>query len=132
MIDFETTIFNKVYESVAPLCANKGFVSTVISEKPTAFPAASLIEIDNKTVQNKQSSTPTENFALVTYQLDVFATTKGKCRQVYAAADSVMLGLNFSRMSGMYIDNRQNTKVFRYTARYEAEIDPDGNIYRRS
>lgn len=132
MIDYEVTIFNKVYPSVAPLCANNGFVSTVISEKPTAFPAASLIEIDNKTVRNRQSSTPTENYALVTYQLDVFATSKAKCREVFAAADTAMIGMNFSRMSGMYIDNRQNTKVFRYTARYEAEIDPDGNIYRRS
>ena len=132
MIDYEVTIFNRIYEVAAPLCANKKFVSTVISERPTAFPAASLIEIDNRTVRNRQSSTPTENYALVTYQLDVFATSKAKCREVYAAIDSAMIGLNFSRMSGMYIDNAQNTKVFRYTARYEAEIDPDGNIYRRS
>lgn len=132
MIDYEVKIFNKVYAVVAPLCANKRFVSTVITEKPTAFPAASLIEMDNRTVRSRQSSTPAENFALVTYQLDVYATTKSKCREVFAAADGAMIAMNFSRMSGQYINNPDNTKVFRYVARYEAEIDPDGNIYRRS
>lgn len=132
MIDYEVKIFNKVFAVVAPLCANKHFVSTVITEKPTAFPAASLIEMDNSTVRDRQSSTPAENFALVTYQLDVYATTKSKCRKVFAAADGAMIAMNFSRMSGQYINNPDNTKVFRYVARYEAEIDPDGNIYRRS
>ena len=132
MIDYEVQIFNKVHATVAPLCAKNGFVSTIISEKPTAFPAASLIEIDNRTVRALQSSTPVENYSLLTYQLDVYATTKSACRKVYATADSAMIAMNFSRVSGTYIDNKMNTKVFRYTARYEAVIDPEGNIYRRS
>jgi hypothetical protein len=66
------------------------------------------------------------------YQLDVYATTKAKCKEVYAAADGAMIAMNFTRISGDYINNFDNTKVFRYTARYEAEIDPEGNIYRRA
>ena len=131
MIDAEVKIFNAVYSVVAPVCANNKFVSTVISETPPAFPAASLIEMDNTTVRNKQGSTPKENYALITYQLEVYATSKSKCRTVYAAADEAMIALNFSRMSGQYINNPDNTKVFRYVARYEAMIDPEGNIYRR-
>lgn len=131
MIDREVQIFNRVYASVAPLCARNRFVSTIITEPPTAFPAASLIEINNRTVLAKQSSTPVENFASVMYQLDVYATSKSKCREVFAAADDAMLGMNFSRVAGQYMDNAANTKVFRYVARYEAEIDRDGNIYRR-
>lgn len=132
MIDAEVKIFNRVYASVAPLCANKRFVSTIITEPPTAFPAASLIEINNRTVLARQSSTPVENYALVMYQLDVYATSKSKCREVYAAADDAMIAMNFSRVSGQYMDNAANTKVFRYVARYEAEIDTEGNIFRRS
>lgn len=130
MIDFETTIFNKVHAVVVPLCAKNKFVSKQIVSV-TAFPAASLIEMDNYTIRDRQSSTPVENFARITYQLDVFAQTKKDCRTVFAAADGAMIALNFSRMSGRYIDNPNNTDVFRYTARYEAEIDPNGNIYRR-
>lgn len=131
MIDYEVQIFNKVHSVVAPLCAKNKFVSKQVLS-PTAFPAASLIEMDNATIRNRQSSTPGENFALITYQLDVFAKTKRECREVFAAADEMMLKLNFSRMSGRYIDNPGNPDVFRYTARYEAEVDPDGNLYRRS
>lgn len=130
MIDAEVKIFNRVYEKVAPKCAKGKFVSTIISEEPTAFPAASLIEIDNTTIRWLQSSTPVENFSRITYQLDVYATTKSKCREVYAAADEAMLAMNFSRMSGQYIGNATNTKVFRYVARYDAIIDRQGNLYR--
>jgi len=131
MIDYEVKVFNRVYADVAPLCANNRFVSTPITEPLTAFPASSLIEMDNATVQNLQSSTPSENYALVTYQLEVYATSKAKCRQVVAAADGAMIALNFTRISGQYIVNLDNTKVFRYVARYEAVVDKDGNFYRR-
>ena len=130
MIDYEVKIFNRVHAAVSPLCAKNKFVSKqIVSE--TAFPAASLIEMDNTTVRSLQSSTPGENFALITYQLDVYAMNQSDCRKVFAAADEAMLGMNFSRMSGLYIDNPGNPDVFRYTARYEAMIDPDGNLYRR-
>ena len=132
MIDYEVKIFNRVHTAVSALCANKRFVSTVITEEPTAFPAASLIEMDNTTVRRRQSSSPVENSALVTYQLEVYALTKSKCKEVFAAADEAMIAMNFSRISGQYIANFDNMKVFRYVARYEAEIDRDGNIYRVS
>lgn len=131
MIDFEVKIFNRVYNAISPLVAKNKFVSKqIVSE--TAFPAASLIEMDNATVRRRQSSTPGENFALITYQLDVYAMKKSECRKVFAAADEAMILMNFNRISGQYIDNPGNPDVFRYTARYEAEIDPEGNLYRRS
>lgn len=129
MIDAEVKIFNRVYGSVAPLCANNKFVSTQVVS-PTAFPAASLIEIGNTTLARRQGTSLIENFAIITYQLDVYALSKSKCREVYSAADDAMIGLNFNRISGQYIDNPDNTKVFRYVARYEALIDPEGNLYR--
>lgn len=132
MIDYEVKIFDRVYAKVAPLCASKKFVSTIVSDPPTAFPAASLIEMGNVTVRERQSSLPVENFSTITYQLDVYALSKKDCRKVFATADEAMIALNFSRMSGQYINNPDNTDVFRYVARYEAEIDQNGNIYRRS
>ena len=130
MIDVEVKVFNRVYSKASPKCAKGKFVSTVITEEPTAFPAASLIEMDNATYRRLQSSTPIENFSLITYQLEVFATTKAKCREVYTVVDDEMISMNFNRMSGQYINNAGNTKVFRYVARYEALVDREGNIYR--
>lgn len=130
MIDCEVKVFNRVYAKVAPLCAKNKFVSTIITAEPTAFPAGSLIEMDNATVRDMQSSTPVENYSRVTYQLEIFATTKSKCREVFAVADDEMIAMNFTRMSGQYINNAGNTKVFRYVARYEALVDQNGNLYR--
>ena len=132
MNDCEVKVFNRVHASVAPLCAKNRFVSTVITEPPTAFPAASLIEIDNRTVQRLQGSSPVENFSLVSYQLDVYANSKAKCREVYSVADDAMIAMNFTRTSGMYINNLDNTQVFRYSSRYVAIVDREGNLYRRS
>ena len=129
MIDYEVNIFDKVYRKAAPLCATGKFVSTQIVS-PTAYPAGSLVEISNTTVRKRQSSTPVENFSRIMYQLDCFALSKAECRAVYKAADEAMIGMGFSRISGDFLDNAGNVDLFRYTARYEADIDPDGNIYR--
>ncbi len=129
MNDYESTIFNNVHAVAATLCAKNRFVSTPI-DSYTTLPAASLYELDSRTVALLQSSTPTENFTRATYQLDVVAETKSKCRQIFVAIDERMIQLNFIRISANYITYPDNTKVVRYVARYEAMIDPSGNIYR--
>ena len=131
MIDYEVNVFDKVYRKVSPLCAKGKFVSVYVPS-PTAYPAGSLIELTNRTVRKRQSSTPIENFARIMYQLDVYALSKAEARAVLAVADDEMIALGFTRVGGDYADNSDNIDVFRYTARYEAEIDREGNIYRVS
>lgn len=130
MIDYEVKIFNRVHSKAAPLCAKNQFKSVYVAE-PTALPAGSLIEMSNVTVRSKQSTSLNENFARIMYQLDCYAETKSACKKLYNAADTEMIAMGFIRISGGPIDNIGNLKVSRYTARYEAEIDPDGVIYRR-
>ena len=129
MIDYEVKIFNSVHEVAAPLCAKNRFLSTQILSY-TNLPAASLFEMDNRTVRDRQSSTPIENYGRISYQLDVVAKTKAKCREIFKAADDRMIALNFSRTSATYVTYPENTDVVRYVARYEAEVDRDGNLYR--
>ena len=130
MIDFEVKIFNSVHEVVAPLCAKNRFVSKSINSYAD-LPAASLYEIDSFTVRARQSSTPRENFSRVTYQGESVAKTKAVCRSIMKAMDERMVALNFTRISGQFIDDPINQEYVRYVSRYEADIDPDGNIYRR-
>jgi hypothetical protein len=129
MIDYEVNIFNEFYEAVHTKCA-KGKVSNIYVPSPTAFPASSLYELSNTTVRERQSSTPIENFSRVMYQLDCYAMSKPACRDLFKTADEKMISMGFSRINGDYLDNFDNTNVFRYTARYEAVIDREGNIYR--
>lgn len=130
MIDYEVKIFNRAHSVVAPLVAKDRFVSTPILDY-AKIPAASLYEMDSQTDRNRQSSTPVENFAIITYQADVVAATKAKCRDIFKALDDVMISMNFDRISGQYITYPDNTKIVRYVARYEAIVDQDGNLYRR-
>ena len=129
MNDHETTIFNAVYSAAATLCAKNRFVSRQVMDL-TAFPAAGLWEMDSATVRNRQSTALTENYTRITWQLDVYARTKSECRKVFRAIDERMLLLNFTRVSGTFIEYPENTNVVRYTARYEAVIDADGTLYR--
>ena len=130
MIDYETNVFDSVYQVAAPICA-KGKFSNVYTPSPTAYPAGSLFEVSNVTVRKRQSSTPVENYAAVMYQLDCYALSKPECKRLYKAADERMISLGFTRINGDYLDNFDNTDVFRYTARYAAEIDANGVIYRQ-
>lgn len=129
MIDYEVYVFDRVHGSVAPLCARGKFVSQQV-QSPTAYPAAALYELSNRTVKARQSSTPVENFGRIMYQFETYAQTKAKAKEVYKAGDDAMIALGFTRISGDFIDNAGNPDVFRYVARYEAEIDQDGVIYR--
>lgn len=131
MIDYEVNVFDRVYRKTSNLFAKGKFVSAY-NPTPTAYPAGSLVELINRTDQKRQSSTPIENYAVVMYQLDVYALSKKEARSVYAAVDDQMIALGFTRTSGDFLDNADNVDVFRYTARYEAEMDRDGNIYRIS
>jgi len=129
MIDFETKVFTRVYDKVASLCAEGYCLSKPLPVKPK-LPACVLYEMDNSTVRSRQSSTPVENFAMITYQLEVFAGTKKTAKKILNAADGEMISMNFNRMSGQYLPTLDNPQVVRYVARYEAIVDQEGNLYR--
>lgn len=130
MIDYETKIFNAVRPHVIDKVASGGFKSVYV-QTDEALPAVSLMEMDNSTVRKLQSSTPVENYATITYEAQIYATTRARCRDIFKALDQAMISLNFNRMTGTYVPNMDNIKVFRYVARYEANIDQNGVIYRK-
>lgn len=131
MIDCEVRIFNQFHKAVSEYCANGRVLSTPLIA-PTAFPAATLYELDNTTVEARQSSYSGEEYAEVTYQMDTYAQTKSECRKVFAAGDDAMLKMNFNRLSGRVTFQMDNPKTFRMTARYHAVVDRNGNIYRNA
>ena len=129
MIDVEVDVFNAVYDDVAPLCAANGFRS-VHTPSPTVFPTATLFEMDNQTDRNRNSTSDFEDFAELTYEVHVYATTKAECRRVFAVLDSALERLNFNRFSGTYVPNLSNSKVHEYVARYQVRVSHDGCLSR--
>ena len=129
MIDFETKVFTRLYNVVAPKCAEGKFINDTVPDA-SALPAGIAYEMDNSTVRNRQTSTPVENYARITWTLEFYAGKKATLKKISNAADKAMLEMNFSRMSGSYVPNLDNDKVKRWVGRYEAVVDTEGNLYR--
>ena len=129
MIDVELDVFNAVYDDVAPLCATNGFKS-VYTPNPTVFPTVALFELDNRTDRDRNSTSDFEDFADLTYEAHVYATTKAECRSVFVALDEALARHNFNRFSGTYVPNLTNAKVHEYVARYQVKVSHDGCLSR--
>lgn len=129
MIDVELDIFNAVYDDVAPQCAENGFRS-VHTPSPTVFPTVTLFEIDNRTDRDRNSTSDFEDFAELTYEAHVYATTKAKCREVFSTLDAALARYNFNRFSGTYVPNLNNDKVHEIVARYRVRVSHDGCLSR--
>lgn len=131
MIDIEADVFNRVYESVAPLVP-QGCFKSVYVPNPPKFPFATLMEMDNFTDKANRSSALDEEYAVVTYEANVYATDKLDCRNVMNALDTEMLRLGFHRLSMQYVPNLADSTIFRYTSRYQATTDRNKVIYRKN
>ena len=131
MIDIEADVFNRVYESVAPLVP-QGCFKSVYVPNPPKFPFATLMEMDNFTDKANRSSSLDEEYAVVTYEANVYATDKFDCREVMNALDTEMLRLGFQRLSMQFIPNLADNTIFRYTSRYQATTDRNKVIYRKN
>ena len=129
MIDVEQRIFNAVYDDVAPLCASGAFKG-VYTPNPTVFPAIALFEIDNRTSRDLNSTSDFEDYADLTYEAHVYATSKAKCREVFNALDEELTRYNFNRFSGTYVPNLTNAQVHEYVARYQVRVSNDGCLSR--
>ena len=130
MIDCENAIFNAVHPYVSPLCAKNAF-RNIHTPVPSVFPSATLFEMSNTTDRTRQTGNPMEDFVIVTYEAHAYALSKAECKEVFGALDETMIRLGFLRMGGTISNNPKDTKVFEYIARYQAEFDRYGTIYRR-
>ena len=129
MIDCETKVFTRLYNVVAPKCAEGKFINDTVPDA-AALPAGIAYEMDSGTVKSRQSSTPVENFARITWTLEFYAGKKATLKKIVNVADKEMLSMNFSRISGGYVPNLDNDKVKRWVGRYEVVVDKNGNMYR--
>lgn len=130
MIDIEADVFDRVYESVAPLVPI-GCLKSVYVPNPSKFPFATLMEMDNLTDRANRSSAMDEDYAIVTYEANVYAMDKFECKDVMNALDTAMVRMGFVRISCQFVPNLADNTIFRYTARYQAVADANKVIYRK-
>ena len=130
MIDVENYVFDRVYASVSEVVPLGNFKSEYTPEV-SSFPFATLMEMDNATDTRHRTSSDEEEYAVVTYEANVYAMDKQECRSVADTLDRAMMGLNFTRLNMSFTPNVQDRTIFRITARYQAVADKNNILYRR-
>lgn len=134
IIDLETEIFSEVAKKVREKFSNI-FVTGEYVKSPPSFPCVSIVEIDNATFRNTQTTEGKENHAAVVYELNVYSNkTKGKkaeCKEIAAFIDDLMMGLNFTRTMLEPVPNQNDATIYRMLGRYRAVISKNKTIYRR-
>ena len=134
MIDFN----NEVFTTVATAVRDNHIGATVIGEytrKPSKFPTVTLDETQNVMVDWLEDSSNEENFAGVTYRLQVFSNKqsrkKEEAREIFATADAEMRRMGFRRVSYTTTPEIYKSTVYEITSTYEAIVSWDGYVYAR-
>ena len=134
MNDFLNEIFTAVAAPVREAHPGVSFTGEY-TRKPSSFPAATLDEIENVSVDRLDDSSGEERYSGVTYRLQTFsnktAGKKAEARAIFMTADDVMRRLGFHRVTYTTTPEIYESTIYSITATYEAIIDADGGIYRR-
>lgn len=134
MIDYLNEIFNTVAEPVR--AEHPGVTVTgEYTRKPSKFPTVTLDETQNVTVENLEDSSDTEQFAGLTYRLQVFSNKqsgkKAEARAIFATADRGLRSLGMRRITYTTTPEIYESTIYSITATYEAIADADGVLYKR-
>ena len=129
MIDIENDVINLVTETVHAEWTT-AFVGGEYTEYPSSFPAVTVEEIDNRVYQRMRTEN-IENAVTVTYQINVFSNKAGQrkseAKSIMNAIDAVLTAKGFTRIMTEHVPNLNDSKIFRYVARYEAVVGPHGS-----
>ena len=125
-----TTVARAVRENYAAISVSGEYV-----RKPAKFPAVTLDETSNVMVGWLEDSSGEENFAGVTYRLQVFSNSqsrkKAEAREIFSIADAEMRRMGFRRVAYTTTPEIYESTIYQITATYEAIISKAGYVYKR-
>ena len=129
---------NEIFTSVATSVRSKYTGTTVTGEytrKPSKFPTVTLDETQNVVLNYLEDSSNAENFAGVTYRLQVFSNKrtgkKAEAREIFATADAEMRRMGFRRVTYTTTPEIYDSTIYNITATYEAVVSAAGYVYKR-
>lgn len=134
MIDYSNEIFTDVAKAVR--AAHKGVtVSGEYVRSPSKFPMVTLDEIENVMVGHLVDSSHAENFAAVSYRLQVFSNKesgkRAEARGLFATADAKMRSMGFRRVTYTTTPEIYDSTIYSITATYTAILGADRYVYKR-
>ena len=134
MIDVLNEVFTAVAVPVRE--AHPGVMVTgEYTRQPSQFPALTLDETQNVSVERLEDSSKEERFSGLTYRLQAFSNKasgkKTEARAIFATADQLMRGMGFRRITYTTTPEIYDSTIYSITATYEAVVDTDGTTYTR-
>ena len=134
MIDIESEVFDTVSEKVRAEYPQI-FITGEYVKSPPSFPCVSLMEADNQSYRQSQTTDSMENHASLLYEVNIYSNkTKGKkaeCKAIAAIIDNELARLGFTRSMLNPIPNEEDATIYRMVGRYKAIVSKNNVIYRR-
>ena len=134
MIDLEVEIFDEIARLVLESYPD-AYVSSQYAPVPGTFPAVSIVESSNVENPPTISSADEEEFAAVTYTVQVANPSKngGKrvCKAIMSSVSDRMRLRNMTRTMCMPVDNAEDPTIYRMIARFTGVTGANGMTYRR-
>ena len=133
MIDIENEIFTEIADAVDEQMPGTSLSSEYVPA-PSAFPHATIVEMDNSVLLRTRSSSSNENHATVMYEVNVYSNRKkgkkAECRQLFGIIDARMTQMGFTRTMMNVVPNMNDATIYRLVGRYQAVVSTNHTIYR--
>ena len=124
MIDIESLVFDTVYNSLHQTYPSVN-ITAGYDEKTATFPTVVVRETGNVPVQQFNTDDCAENYARLTYEIEVYSDKlnigRSECKELLDAVDGIMQGMKFRRIHKNRPINTDRT-VWRQYARYEVIV----------
>ena len=134
MIDVISEIFDTLAKGVREKHSDVS-VTGEYTRSPSKFPAVTLDETENVTVDRLVDSSDAEKFAGVRYRLQVFsnkqAGRKAEARAIFSTADELLLRMGLRRKTYTTTPDYYNSTIYSIEATYEGIISAEGIMYAR-
>ena len=132
MIDLEFDIFTALATRLRTEYPGI-FVSGEYVPAPPSFPAVSIVESDNRVVEDMRTLN-IENAALVMYEVQIYSAKvngkKAEAKEIAETVDAFLTSIGFTRTMKNQVPNMNDATIYRIVCRYEAIIDKDFWIYQ--
>lgn len=134
MIDYEVDLFDELARMVLARWP-EAYVSSEYAPVPGSFPAVFIEQSANVEDPSTVSSADEEEYAAVTYTVQVASPSKGRgkrtVKDIVALLSDEMRSRNMSRTTCMPVDNADDPSIYRMVARFTGVVRADGMTYRR-
>lgn len=134
MIDIENDVFSYIAAELRSSFPGIQVYGEFV-ETPARFPAVTLVEADNRTVERMRTN-HVENAVLSMMEMNVYSNKasgkKTEAKAIATRADELLTSIGYTRTFREQVPNLKDATIYRIVCRYEAHVDKNLVIYHTS